>query len=142
MDNNTDNKLLEAHRLVRSGKLKPALDLLLGIIAIDPLHSAAISAVASIFLVIARQAEQQQQWTAAYKHYGRVIAFDPDNAEANSRMLELIPEYLLSLSLATGTQHAKHTANGRLLLGIGTGRCGSSSLTSLLMLPGAVTGLL
>lgn len=135
MDENTSKLLESSARLVQAGRLEQALQELSGILVRDPVNKQALSAIADIYFLAGQITESNGHYIDAYRLYVRAVTFNGDLLPCRERLLPLIPRYLESWSAGKpGTSDNKTCSQGRLVLGIGTGRSGSSSFTKLLSL--------
>jgi len=132
----TISKLLEnSARLVQEGRLEQALQGLSRILQRDPVNKQALSAIAVIYFLGGQITEKNKQYLDAYEMYIKAITFNGDLLPCREKLLSLIPRYL-ELREADRPGLFVNGANlpGRLVLGIGTGRSGSTSFTKLLSL--------
>jgi len=132
MEDTTCKRLEKSARLVQAGHLDQALRELSAILQKDPVNRQALSAVANIYSMGGQIAEKNDQCIDAYRMYARAVTFNGELLQCRERLLSLIPRYLQSREIA-GQDNVTRSA-GRLVLGIGTGRSGSTSFTKLLSL--------
>ena len=143
MNLDINKKLVRAETLIASGQLVLAQQYLSEVLSLDPVHRQALSGAARVCYQQGLEEEKKSRVKAAYKLFARAVLYDPGLKPARDKLLSLLPGYLQAGNAAgaTGSVVRKRKKPGRLVLGMGTGRSGSTSLARLLSLqPGCYVG--